>query len=428
MLTFLLKALDGHYRTAPVVLVDEYDAPVTHFLGRKVDSTRALDALRSLYRVLKDDAGLLYGVLVTGITRLAKPYLFSAANNFKDISGISIYADLCGFTENEVDGSLHVYRQALRGMEPEFDDAVMLAQWREMYNGYRFARHPDTEHVYNPYTLINGLERTLSDVEDREYALQGIWPSAWSETAHPALAVRLAADARQTLPPVMRKGDPVPPPSRGLDRLQQPDFTRLMQDTGYYTWHGGEDGTEPFLDFPNREVAHSWLHDIMDLWEERDRPRAAALLEDVWECLHAGDVDGFVHCMETFYSGLAYQNLDSESCYRAVLQTLCRLTADATQAEKSTMGGRSDLEVEVGGNIYVMEVKHNRGAEVALEQIRTRSYGREHLYRERNAVAVGMAFLKGEHGVRVEHLQRDLHTLLLERDINMESRRFRGGL
>ena len=428
MLTFLLKALDGHYRTAPVVLVDEYDAPVTHFLGRKVDSTRALDALRSLYRVLKDDAGLLYGVLVTGITRLAKPYLFSAANNFMDITADEPCATVCGFTENEVDRDLAPHRAALRAMEPRLDEERMLADWRDMYNGYRFARHPDTEHVYNPFTLTNGLRRTLTNVDARLDAVRGLWPSAWSETAHPALAVRLAADTRQTLPPDVRESGPTSLPSGRLDNLQRPDFARLMQDTGYYTWHGGEDGTEPFLDFPNREVANSWLHDIMDLWEERDRPRAAALLEDVCECLQAGDVDGFVHCMETFYSGLAYQNLDSESCYRAVLQTLCRLTADATQAEKSTMGGRSDLEVEVGGNIYVMEVKHNRGAEVALEQIRTRSYGREHLYRERNAVAVGMAFLKDEHGVRVEHLQRDLHTLLLERDINTEPLRFRGGL
>ena len=208
ILTSLLEALGSCYRAPPVVLVDEYDAPVTHYLGRDVDAAPALDALRELYRVLKDDAGLLYGVLVTGITRLAKPYLFSAANNFKDISSISTYADLCGFTENEVDRDLAPYRAALREKEPAFDETTMLAQWREMYNGYRFSRRPDTKRVYNPYTLTYGLDLTLSDVETREHALQGKWPSAWSETAHPALAVRLAADTRQTLPVGVREGAP----------------------------------------------------------------------------------------------------------------------------------------------------------------------------------------------------------------------------
>ena len=87
ILAVLLETLDERYGAAPVVLVDEYDAPVTHYLGKEIDPAPALDALRELYRVLKDDAGVLYGVLVTGITRLARQHLFSAANNFMDISG-----------------------------------------------------------------------------------------------------------------------------------------------------------------------------------------------------------------------------------------------------------------------------------------------------------------------------------------------------
>ena len=363
ILTVLLETLGEFYGADPVVLVDEYDAPVTHYLGRNLDLAPALDALRELYRVLKDDAGLLYGVLVTGITRLAKPHLFSAANNFTDISDDPAMSALCGFTEDEVEVYLWDYRQALRELGTGFDEASVLGEWRDMYNGYRFALNADAARIYNPYTLIHGLERTLRVPAVRALASEGLWPSAWSETAHPALAVRLAADMHQPLPPGVREGGPLRS-AGGLDSLQRPDFGCLMQDAGYYTWHGGEDGAEPFLDFPNREVANSWLHDIMDLWDERDRPRAADLLDDVHDRLHAGDVDGFVHRLETFYSGLAYHNLDSEACYRAVLQTLCRLVADDVQAEKATWSGRSDLEVAVGGHIYVMEVK--RGGSAAL--------------------------------------------------------------
>ena len=424
ILTSLLEALGSCYRAPPVVLVDEYDAPVTHYLGRDVDAAPALDALRELYRVLKDDAGLLYGVLVTGITRLAKPYLFSAANNFKDISSISTYADLCGFTENEVDRDLAPYRAALREKEPAFDETTMLAQWREMYNGYRFSRRPDTKRVYNPYTLTYGLDLTLSDVETREHALQGKWPSAWSETAHPALAVRLAADTRQTLPVGVREGAPTPLPSGHLDNLQRPDFVRLMQDTGYYTWHGGADGTEPYLDFPNREVATSWLRNIMDLWAEYDRPNAAVLLDDVRQHLYAGDVDAFARTLESFYRSLAYQNLDSEACFRAVLQTLCFQVTDNVQAEKSTWGGRSDLEVGVGNHIHVMEVKRGGSAAEALLQIRDRPYGSEHLPGNRQALAVGLAFRKDkQHGVRLECRHRDLRDLLRERAVDADAPR-----
>ena len=143
-----------------MVLVDEYDAPVTHYLGRDVDPAPALDALRQLYRVLKDDAGVLYGVLVTGITLLAKPHLFSAANNFTDISELPDYGALCGFTEVEVEDGLWPHREALRALEPGFDEARMLGDWRELYNGYRFAPAAGAVRVYNPFTLIHGLDRT----------------------------------------------------------------------------------------------------------------------------------------------------------------------------------------------------------------------------------------------------------------------------
>ncbi len=417
ILTALLETLGDHYGAAPVVLVDEYDAPITHYLGRAVDPAPVLDALRELYRVLKDDAGVLYGVLITGITRLAKPHLFSAANNFTDISEYPGLSALCGFTEGEVAADLRPHREALRALEPGFDETRMLDEWRKMYNGYRFTRYSGTGHVYNPFTLIHGLARTLSNGNARVDALRGVWPSAWSETAHPALAVRLATDIRQHRPPDMRAGQGAPLSPERLDSLQRPDFTRLMQDAGYYTWYGGNGGREPYLDFPNREVAESWINDIMDLWAEHDRPSAAELLDDVRGFLYAGDVVGFARRLETFYSGLAHQNLDSEACFRAVLQTLCRLITDDVHAEKSTWGGRSDLEVGLGDRIYVMEIKHGGSAAEALRQIRDRPYGREHLPGNRQALAVGLAFRKDDdRGVHLDCRHRDLRILLRERD------------
>ena len=433
LLEHLAQRLNRVYGVRPVVLVDEYDAPLTRFMGTEHDPADAAPDLRDLYRVLKDDAGLLYGVFVTGITRLARQHLFSVANNFVDISADEPYATLCGFTDEEVDVCLSPHRDALRDLEPAFDDGRMLAAWRDMYNGYRFARHPDTERVYNPFTLTNGLHHTLTNADDRHKAMQDRWPSAWSATGHPGLAVRLAADTRQSLPPGVREGAAPPSPSeRSLDNLRRPDFARLMQDTGYYTWHGGDGGREPYLDFPNREVAVYWFKDILDLWDERDRPNAADLLKDMGNCLHICDVQGFADLLETFYSGLAYHNLDSKACFRAVLQTLCLQIADNLRTEKPSWGGRSDLEVVVGEYIYVMEVKHSRDGNSAdsvaeaMKQIRNRPYGREHLHGKRNVLAVGLAFHKDENtGVHLECGHRDLRELLRERTADTDTPRIR---
>ena len=106
----------------------------------------------------------LAGVLITGITRLAKPHLFSAANNFTDISEYPGLSTLCGFTEVEVEGSLRPHREALRALEPGFDEARMLDDWREMYHdGYRFSPLPSAPRVYNPFTLTADLGKLLTE-------------------------------------------------------------------------------------------------------------------------------------------------------------------------------------------------------------------------------------------------------------------------
>ena len=426
----LVTRLTNAYGERPVILVDEYDAPVTRHIASDMDMDMApvLRPLRDLYRVLKDDAGRLYCVFVTGITRLARQHLFSAANNFVDISAAETHATICGFTEEEVGTCLAPHRDALRDLEPAFDDDRILADWRDMYNGYRFARHPDTELVCNPFTLTNGLHDTLTNETDRWKALQGKWPSAWSKTGHPEVAIRLAGRPHRSLPPGAREVDGQPAPLEGaLDSLQRPDFARLMQDTGYYTWHGGH---EPYLDFPNHEVAESWLRDILDLLGKSGWPESMERVRRMGDCLQACDMDGFADLLLPFYSEIPYYNLDSESCFRAVLQTVCRLISDEVRAEKPSWGGRSDLEIAVGDFIYAMEVKYRRdgriedSADKALKQIRDRPYGREHILGERNVVAVGLAFHKdAAAGTQLAYLTRDLSKLLRERDADADTPR-----
>ena len=45
------------------------------------------------------------------------------------------------------------------------------------------------------------------------------------------------------------------------------------------------------------------------------------LIDDVHNRLAVGDVHGFARGLETFFNGLAHENLINEACFRAVLQT-----------------------------------------------------------------------------------------------------------
>ena len=94
--------LKACYGTNPVVLVDEYDAPLVHLLDKDTGPEPILDVLCNFYVKLKSLEPDLHFVFVTGITRFARLSLFSALNNLRDISWEPAYASLCGFTEGEV--------------------------------------------------------------------------------------------------------------------------------------------------------------------------------------------------------------------------------------------------------------------------------------------------------------------------------------
>ena len=410
----LIQRLGQAYGCRPVVLVDEYDAPITEHLGTEAVPTPAVDVLRRFFRVLKDDEGLLYGVFVTGITRFARHHLFSAANNFRDISDLPTYGALCGFTEAEVARDLAPYREALGELEPALRDRDIQADWRVLYNGYRFSRRPAAPRVYNPYTLIAGLTDVLDDPALCSEAAEGIWPAAWSGSGHPGLITRLAADTKQPLP----AGGETEASDSGLWPLTRPDYATLMLETGYYTWYGG--GRGAYLDFPNLEVAESWPRDILEMGMHASDLNAK-LIPDLRACLADGDVDGFGRRLEAFAMGLAYENLHREESCRALLQALFMQMGVPTQSEKLNWGGRSDHEVHIGHRIYVFEVKYNAGELEALRQIRDRGYGREHLASGHTVTAVGLAFRRDlETGPCLKVAQADLADLLADREVDAD--------
>ncbi len=411
----LIRYLERAYGRQPVVLVDEYDAPLVNHIGTDRSLEPAVAELREFIRVLKDDEGLLYGVFVTGITRFARHHLFSAANNFTDISEEGAYGALCGFTDEEVARDLEPYREVLRTLEPRLRNRNIQADWRARYNGYRFSPRPGAPRVYNPFTLTSGLNRVLPDAERRREAAAGIWPSAWSESGHPGLIARLAADTRQVLP-VGGPTEARDAQAAGMGDLTHPNYADLMVDTGYYTWHGGGASAPAYLNFPNLEVAESWTRDILDRGRYPS-DRHAQLVPDLKAALASGDVKGAFHQrLEDYLFHFSFHNLRSEDTFRTLLQSLLLQMGRPTQSEKSTLGGRADHEIRFGHRMYVFEVKYNQSLGAARRQIRNRQYGREHLGRGLEVVAVSLNLRRDQDSIALECATDDLAELLGVRD------------
>ena len=87
-----------------VVLVDEYDRPVLRAIGDGSSITLAeknLASLRDLFELIKSSPEVRFS-FVTGSSRFTRAALFSGDNARTDISLMSKFSAICGFTLDEM--------------------------------------------------------------------------------------------------------------------------------------------------------------------------------------------------------------------------------------------------------------------------------------------------------------------------------------
>lgn len=86
-----------------VIILDEYDSPITRLLREHKNLEEMRSLLREFYQVLKDEGAYIRFVFITGITKFSQLSIFSELNNLNNISMIDEYSGLCGITQEELD-------------------------------------------------------------------------------------------------------------------------------------------------------------------------------------------------------------------------------------------------------------------------------------------------------------------------------------
>lgn len=142
-LNFLSKLLEERYKEKVIVLIDEYDAPLTMAYEYNFYE-RAVVFFKDLYgAVLKTNTSLRMGVL-TGAIRVTQAGIFSDLNNLKVNTILNeAYDEYFGLLENEVEKALVEYN-----IKNKIED---IKSW---YDGYRFGN----AEVYNPWSILNYID------------------------------------------------------------------------------------------------------------------------------------------------------------------------------------------------------------------------------------------------------------------------------
>ena len=305
--------------------------------------------------------------------------IFSDLNNLQDISLNNAYADICGFTEEEIRQTFAPYIQKFAKQE-QVDEDAMMGKLKARYDGYHFS--PDmSKDVYNPFSVLNAL----SSCQLQNY---------WFSTGTPTFLVKLLKDGQYKIQD-LSEGDITATDLSGKDSL----FTEpvaLLYQTGYLTIKGFDKDFDSYsLGFPNKEVELSFLRFLLPKYVGGTENQSSFYIEHFVRDLRKGDIDSFMERMTAFLGDTPYELIrDCENHFQNVLFTVCRLMGYHTIAEYRTSRGRIDMVVKTDDYTYVFEFKFDKSAQEALQQIDTKEYMIPFTADGRQIVKIGVNFSK----------------------------------
>ncbi len=355
-----------------VVLIDEYDAPLTACL----DDARLFEEVRSemgrFFACLKSNSGCLRFLFITGITKFSSTTIFSELNNLTDISLDERYGALLGYTEEELKQSFSSYltqsAQSLGLSEQELAQELQV-----YYDGFCF-EETGCVHVYCPWSVLNFFNRP-------ERGFQNYW---FASGGHPAVLMKHLKGHRLGNPDSFNQ-----PVALSLDALSTPrqlgEFSVevLLAQTGYLTIRQRLSADHVLLGYPNREVCLSMGRLYADELLE-SRPGAECSLAYWAQILGQQSPAQVVEAFNTVFNTIDYIRYpvkDEASC-RSHLQMLLIGAGLSPVTELHSALGRSDLEVDAANRRWVFELKFVKSTvsvddalAQALEQIKSRRYG-----------------------------------------------------
>ena len=361
-----------------VVLIDEYDAPMLDVAHDK----ETLDVLRNLMRnffsPLKMCEPMLRFVFLTGITKFSQVSIFSELNNIKNISLDDDYAGVCGITKEELltqmSEDIDMLAEA-QGMTRE----ETIAKLKENYDGYHFS--PASPDVFNPYSLLNCFD-------DKNFG------AYWFSSGTPTYLINMLRKFKVLPAKIGRslaRSSAFDAPTENLKTI-----TPLLYQSGYITIKGYDKMSQLFtLDLPNKEIKVGLFESLLPYYlEGMYAEEGDVAIAQMSVLIRQGDMDGALRLFQEFLGTVPYcNNTNYEGHYQQVLFIIFTLlTHFVVDVEVHTPNGRVDVVMETEDTLYLIELKLNKSAQSAMQQINLKQYGQRFARCGKPIVKVGVNF------------------------------------
>ena len=361
-----------------VVLIDEYDAPMLDVAHERKTLDELRNVMRNFYSPLKMCEPMLRFVFLTGITKFSQVSIFSELNNIKNISLDDEYAGVCGITKEELltqmSEDIDVLAEALEMTREE-----TIAKLKENYDGYHFS--PASPDVFNPYSLLNCFD-------DKNFG------AYWFSSGTPTYLINMLRKFKVLPAKIGRslaRSSAFDAPTENLKTI-----TPLLYQSGYITIKGYDKMSQLFtLDLPNKEIKVGLFESLLPYYlEGMYAEEGDVAIAQMSVLIRQGDMDGALRLLQEFLGTVPYcNNTNYEGHYQQVLFIIFTLlTHFVVDVEVHTPNGRVDVVMETEDTLYLIELKLNKSAQAAMQQINLKQYDQRFARCGKPIVKVGVNF------------------------------------
>ncbi len=359
-----------------VILVDEYDKPLLQAIGNEQLQAAYRSKLKAFYSVVKTMDAKIRFAFFTGVTKFGKVSVFSDLNNLLDLSFDLRYATLCGISEEE--------------LRQNFDDGVgLLAEANGMtkddcyhrlqhdFDGYHFCL--PSPGMYNPFSVLN----TLASCQFRDY---------WFETGTPSF---LVYQLKKTCYPLenMTSDELTTETLNSIDIMDENPLPLLYQ-SGYLTLKSYDREFDSYiLGFPNREVEQGFYRYLLPFYTPKNQDKSRFSISQFVKDVRQGNAESFMQRLGDFFATGDYEVVgQTEKYLQNTIYVFFRLLGFYVDVERHTTNGRMDILMQTPEYIYIMELKIDKTAQEALEQIEEKNYARPFDGDARKKFKIGINF------------------------------------
>lgn len=375
--------LEKHHGKQTVLLIDEYDVPLSKASEHGYYKEMAMLIRKLFEQVLKTNESLKLAVL-TGCMRISKESIFTGLNNFEVLSVADVrFDEYFGFTDQEVRKLLEYYHLS--------DKYQQVKEW---YDGYQFGN----VEVYCPWDVMNYCVTLLADPNAEP---QNYWINTSSNEA-----VRRFIRESDNSGTIRREIEGLVAGECIIKELHQEltyedmyqtvdNIWSVLFTTGYLTQRGRSEGNIFRLAIPNREIRNIFTTQIMQLFRENVK-KDGELLNRFCEALENGNTESAEKCFgEYLRKTISIRDTSvrkemKENFYHGVLLGILGIKENWIVRSNGESGeGYSDILIETDDTAMgiVIEMKYaedgnlQKAAEKALKQIESKQY-EEALYDE----------------------------------------------